>query len=189
MKIFSLLLIIMVFFIGCEEMGSTTNNNYYSSDEQQNTDTEWGQDPLIGGTEISDTTYLYWEVKTITDEQQLLCGTGFDDYECEDYLNYYTCMLEGGLFFHRDGSFSFQRGFDGSDGGDPDACPTTDAVGTWQTMNGMLELNLSSSSSSSSTANYFFNGRTYTYSTEIGSGELILSDDQTQITLEEREYY
>ena len=70
-----------------------------------------------------------------------------------------------------------------------DACPTTDAVGTWQTMNGMLELNLSGSSSSSSTANYFFNGRTYTYSTEIGSGELILSDDQTQITLEEREYY
>ena len=23
----------------------------------KNTDTEWGQDPLIGGTEISDTTY------------------------------------------------------------------------------------------------------------------------------------
>ena len=118
-----------------------------------------------------------------------MCGVGFNNYDCEKYLNYYTCMLESGLFFHKDGSFPFQREFDGSDSRDPYACPTTDAVVTWKTTNGMLELNLSSSSSNSSTANYFFNDRTYTYSTEIGSGELILSNNQTQITLENNEYY
>ena len=185
MKIFSLLLVIMVFFIGCEEMGSTTNNNYYSSDEQQNTETEWGQDPLVGGTEISDTTYLYWTVKTIIDEQQILCS---DDYDCMYYLNTRTCMLEGGMFFHIDGTFSFYR-YPDNDGMDLDDCPTTDAIGTWATMNGMIELNLSNPSSNTSTANYFFNDRTYAYSTDLGSGELILSDDQTQITLEENEYY
>ncbi|MBI87133.1 MAG: hypothetical protein CMG63_03525, partial [Candidatus Marinimicrobia bacterium] len=177
MKIFSLLLIIMVFFIGCEKMGSTTNNNYYSSDDQQNTDTEWGQDPLICGTEISDTTYLHWKFEIIIDEQQILCHD--DDYDYPGCGNYFVwdCLGERGLFFHRDGSFTFKSG-------DVEDCPTTDGIGTWQTMNGIIELQLSDPALYTSKVNYFFNNRTYTYSTEIGSGELIFSDDQTQITLE-----
>ena len=56
-------------------------------------------------------------------------------------------------------------------------------------MNGKSELTLSDPSSNTITANYFFNERTYNYSTDIGSGDLILRDDQTQITLKEYFYY
>ena len=192
MKNLSLFILLFIFFTSCEEMGSTTNNYYGDSSEEQIIDTEWGQDPLIGGTEISDTTYLYWEVETIMDEQQILCGDpdDWEGYSCSDYLNDVACMLEG-MFFHKDGSFFFYRGYDsGDDGSNPDDCPdSTNAIGSWATMNGMLELNLSNSSSNTTTANYFFNERTYNYSTDVGSGHLILTDDQTQIILEESEYY
>ena len=71
-----LYLFIFILFISCEEMGSTTNNYYGDSGEEQiidtvdtvdTVDTNWGQDPLICGTELSDTTYLYWEIQTIMD--------------------------------------------------------------------------------------------------------------------------
>ena len=72
-KHLTLLLFIGLAFWSCEEMGSTTNNYYGDSGEEQiidtvdTVDTNWGQDPLICGTELSDTTYLYWEIQTIMD--------------------------------------------------------------------------------------------------------------------------
>ena len=181
-----LYLFMFILFVSCEEMGSTTNNYYGDSSEEQIIDTDWGQDPLICGTELSDTTYLYWEIQTIMDEQQVLCYDN-EGNSCDEYLSTYACIPEydNGIFFHKDGSFSFLRYVDN----EYNCSDSSDAIGTWATMNGKLELTLSDPSSNTITANYFFNERTYNYSTDIGSRDLILSDDRTQITLKEYYYY
>ena len=174
-------LLIFLFAVGCQD----TSNYYYDSNEELDmSDTEWGQDPLICGTEISENSFLFWEFSRIEDEQQVLCSPGED--ACRYYLNYATCMLEG-IFFHSDGSFSFHRG--AYDEGDDVCTDSTDATGTWKTMNGMMELSLSSPESNTEKANYFFHEKTYSYSTAVGSGSLSLFNSQTAMELEEQEYY
>ena len=182
-KIKILLLFAMYFIVSsCDEMGSTTNN-YYSELEEQDTDTDWANDPLIGGTEITDTTCIKWNIKTIHDEQGVLCEEGNEDsWSCSGYLES-RAEMDNELHFNKDGSFTyFKRGPDG--GGDGGTIVLGSGLGTWKTMNGLIEINFSESSSMNSVANYLFHNRTYNYETIVGSSMLRLFDEQTEIFLE-----
>jgi len=203
MRYFPFILLLITIFIGCDEYGNPITNNYYNGDTtivndttiivvdttiiNDTTiivveDTTWGHDSKIGGTSISDTTYINWEIVTILDEQKTVCSSSGseDDWSCRGYLISQAGM-DKRFQFHRDGSFTFEKLENDNDEGYNSLGTES---GTWQTMNGLLELNLTNSTAMNSTANYFFHNRTYNYETNVGSGELRIYDSQTEINFE-----
>jgi hypothetical protein len=178
-KYLKILLFGLFLFIGCED---STTNNYYDSKENEVIETEWGHDSKIGGTSISDTTYINWKIVTILDEQETVCSFGSESYSsCSDFLPYIAGM-DRRFQFHKDGSFTFEK-LENIENDEGYNSLGTES-GTWQTMNGLLELNLTNSTAMNSTANYFFHNRTYNYETNVGSRQLKIYDSQTEITFE-----
>jgi hypothetical protein len=147
---------------------------------------QWENDPLIGGTDIVENG-IRWYVSNIEDSQGNWCGDGsYCDEKLIDEAN-----LDRYFRFKKDGTLE-ARGFMGFDSTFIDYNGDAywdydyiweDVIGSWKTLDGKININLSNFTNKTNITDYFFGDREYQYTTDVNNGNLFIFDDQTEISL------